>query len=81
MYLAIKKLMLRYSGTLCMKVHLFKITKYLTHYIFSRIICISNNFLSYEACFSHLLHAAPARSALLTNKMPYFRLKKTAHAI
>ena len=46
MYLAIKKLMLQYSGTLCMKLPLPKITKCFTHYICSYIICISNNFLN-----------------------------------
>ena len=36
---------LAYSGTLCMKIHLFKIIKCFTHFICSYIICISNNFL------------------------------------
>ena len=36
---------LTYSGTLCMKIHLLKITKCLAHYIYSCIICISNNLL------------------------------------
>ena len=77
MYLAIKKLMLMYSGTLCMKIHLFKITKYLIHCIFSYIICISNNFLTFKAYFSHLLHAV----SFLRNKMPHSLLKTpTTHA-
>ena len=46
MYLAFKKLMSRYSGTLCLKIHLFKITKCLALYICSYITCISNNFLN-----------------------------------
>ena len=45
MYLAIKKLISRYSGTFCMKIHLFKIAECLVHYICSYIICISNNLL------------------------------------
>ena len=45
MYLAIKNLMPRYSGTLCMKIHLFKITKYFAHYICPFVICISSNYL------------------------------------
>ena len=45
MYLAIKNLMSRYSGTLCMKIHLFKITKYFAHYICSFVICVPSNYL------------------------------------
>ena len=41
MFLVIKKLMSRYSDTLCMEIHLFKITKCFAHCIGS-YICISN---------------------------------------
>ena len=36
---------LAYSDTLCMKMHLFRITKCFTYFICSYIICIFNNFL------------------------------------
>ena len=46
---------------------------------FSYIICISNNFLSSEAYFSHLLHAEPARSALFVKQNALFSTKNTSN--
>ena len=63
MYLAIKKLMTRYLGTLCIKIHLFKVTKYFAHYIFSYIICISNDFS--EAGCAPILKVKSKKSHLL----------------
>ena len=64
MYLVIKNLPARYSGTLRMKIHLIKITKCLAHYICS-YTCISNIFL--KARCARILKVKPKTLFTLSN--------------
>ena len=71
MYLAIKKLISRYSGTFCMKIHLFKIAECLVHYICSYIICISNNLFKSSMCSSLKSKIKNFSSHLLCETLTY----------